>query len=194
MSIINPQSKSIHCKIVYFGPAMAGKSTTIRGLYNKLGGKKSGMATLSRDQDRTLFFDFLPLSLGEINGQKVRIHIYSVPGPILYNANRRLILKGIDGIVFVADSQLVRLEENLVCLNDLKENLLEEEILFEEIPMIFQYNKRDLFRKVVPVAALDRALNQRGAPTFETIASKEQGILKPLQRITKMVLEDLKNE
>lgn len=194
MSFINSQSKAIHCKIVYFGPAMSGKSTTLRGIHHLLGGEKLGMETLSRDQDRTLFFDFLPLSLGKFQGHTIRMHLYSVPGPILYNANRRLVLKGIDGIIFVADSQLTRLEENLLCLNDIQENLLEQEILFEEVPLVFQYNKRDLLKTAIPITALDRALNKGRYPAFETIATKEKGILEPLHVLTKQVLRELKDE
>ncbi len=194
MSFINPQTKTVHCKIVYFGPAMSGKSTTLRSLYRQLGGKKDGIETLSRDQDRTLFFDFLPLSLGEFQGHRIRIHLYSVPGPILYDANRRLVLKGIDGIVFVADSQLNRLEENMVCLNDIQENLLEQEVLFDDVPLVFQYNKRDLTKTAVPVAVLEQALNRRRYPAFETIATKGEGLFDPLKVLAKQVLLELNDE
>lgn len=194
MSFINSQTKTLHLKIVYFGPAMSGKSTTIRAIHQKLGGRKQGMATLSREQDRTLFFDFLPLTLGDYKDYKVRLHLYSVPGPLLYDANRRLVLKGIDGIIFVVDSQLGRLEENIVCLTDLQENLLEQEVLLEEVPMVFQFNKRDLTKTALPVEALQRALNVNGQPAFETVATKGQGTLEALQAIAKAVLQDLKHQ
>lgn len=194
MAFIDPSSKQINCKVVYFGPVHAGKSTTLRGIYKELGKGSGKIKSLNRSQDETLFFDFLPLSLGTISGQKVRVHLYSIPSPILYNASRRLILKGIDGVVFVADSQVGRLEENMTCLRDLDDNLRDQDIFFEELPLVFQYNKRDLGKTIAPLSTLNTALNPEERPWFESIASKQQGILEPLQEVTKRVLQELRFE
>lgn len=191
MSFINPETKQINCKIVYFGPVLAGKSTTLRNLHRHYDKHKKGIVRLSRDHAQTAFFDFLPLSLGKIRNQEIRFHLYAIPGPILYEANRRLLLKGIDGIIFVVDSRLTRLEENLRCLQDLEENLRDQDVFLEEIPFIFQYNKQDLATANAPIAMLNEVLNPDGRPAFETVASRSKGIVEPLETITKEVLQEL---
>lgn len=159
-----------------------------------VGHKKSNIKKLGQGSEQTLFFDFLPLSLGDVGGQKVRIHLYSIPCPILYETNRRLVLKGIDGIVFVADSQVGRLEENMTCLRELDDSLRDQDVYTEELPLVFQYNKRDLDGKIAPVKTLQAALNPTERPSFESVASKKQGILEPLQAVTKQVLQELRFE
>jgi mutual gliding-motility protein MglA len=194
MSFIDPKTKQINCKIVYCGPVLSGKATTIWKIFQEMSHSKNGMATLSHNRDRTLFFDFLPLSLGKVKGYDIRVHVYSIPGPILYDASRRLILKGVDGIVFVADSKLNRLEENISCLSDLGQNLNDQDIDLEDIPMVFQYNKRDLTKTRTPLHTLEQSLNPGQRPSFESVASKGKGIMEPLKDVTKWVLKELHNE
>ena len=191
MSFIDPENKQINCKIVYVGPVLAGKSTTLRSIPAALSGNKL-MKKLSPSSSETLFFNFLPLSLGSIGGHKIRVHLYSIPSPILFEANQRLILKGIDGVIFVADSQLGRLEENITCLRELDELLHDQELFMEEVPLVFQYNKRDLNGKITPIDTLNKSLNPDGRPWFESVARKKQGVLEPLQALTKQVLQELR--
>lgn len=192
MSFINPSTKQINLKIIYFGPALSGKSTTLKVLARKLNGKrKKTPVKLADRQAHTAFFDFLPLSLGKTDQQQLRAHLYAVPGPIFYKANCRLLFKGIDGIVFVADSQLSRLEENLACLSNLEEYLHEQEIFYEELPVVFQYNKRDLRQNITPIATLNDVLNPDKRPVFETVAKKGEGILEPLEEVTRRALMEL---
>ena len=138
MSFINPRTKNINLKLIYFGPVLSGKSTTLRSITRLLAKKEDDWAKVRQGQDRTAFFDFLALSLGKVRGQQIHVHLYAVPGPILYKANRRLLFKGIDGVIFVADSRVTRLEENLYCLQDLEENLRDQDIFYEELPVVFQ--------------------------------------------------------
>ena len=196
MSFINPQSKQINCKIIYFGPALSGKSTTLKQLQKSFtpsgkSSKNGRIKSLSSNSERTDFFDFVPLSLGKIRGQEIRFHLYAIPGQILYQTNRRLLLKGIDGIVFVVDSQLARIEENLYCLQDLEENLRDEETFLEEIPFVLQYNKQDLGKSLVPTDRLNEVLNPNHRPAFESVATKGEGIAEPLQVLAKQVLQEL---
>jgi hypothetical protein len=191
MSFINPRTKQINLKIVYFGPVFAGKSTTLRNIAKQLAKKSGAWAAVSDSEGRTAFFDFLPLSLGRHQGQRIHLHLYAVPGPILYKANRRLLFKGIDGIIFVADSRITRLEENLLCLQDLEENLRDQDIFYEELPVVFQYNKRDLADAIAPLRTLNEVLNPDQRPSFETVADRGTGILEPLQFITKQSLKEL---
>lgn len=192
MSFIDPTKKQINCKIVYFGPVLAGKATTLKGIDTALSQKKAEFKKLGSGSEQTLFFGFLPLSLGEVGGYQVRVHLYSIASPILQDTSRRLILKGLDGIVFVADSQVSRLEENVVCLRELDEGLRDEDIYIEEVPLIFQYNKRDLNGQATPVATLNEALNPDQRPFFESIAKKKQGIMEPLEAVTRQVIQELR--
>ena len=145
MSFINYQTKEINCKIVYYGPGLGGKTTNIQHIYSKTAGTNKGeMITLNTENERTLFFDFLPLDLGEIRGFKTRLHLYTVPGQVFYEASRKLILRGVDGVVFVADSQLEKFDSNIQSLESLKDNLTEQGYEFDKVPVVMQWNKRDL--------------------------------------------------
>src|SRR6185437_7527925 len=145
MSFINQSAKEIHCKVVYYGPSLGGKTTNLQWVYHKtLGPEKSQLNSLPGDVERTYFFDFLPMNVGEIRGFKTRFHLYTVPGQVVYENSRRLILRGLDGVVFVADSQAERMEENLTALDNLKQNLELQGYDIREIPLVLQYNKRDL--------------------------------------------------
>ena len=166
MSFINHQSKEINCKLVYYGPGLCGKTTNIQYVYQKTSGDHAGkMITLNTENERTLFFDFLPLDLGEIRGFKTRFHLYTVPGQVFYEASRKLILRGVDGIVFVADSQIERMEDNIESLKGLEKNLKEQGHNINKIPLVFQWNKRDL-PNIVSVEDLSKSLNKYNAPPF----------------------------
>ncbi len=192
MSFINPEKKSVTLKIIYFGPALAGKSTTLRQLHKHFKSKKEGkISSLTRNYEESAFFDFLPLSAGSYENYEIRFHLYAIPGPILYEANRRFLMKGIDGIVFVADSRLARLEENLACLQDLENNLRNQETFLEEVPLVMQYNKRDLKEETVPLGILNNILNPTERPAFQTIASRGESVVEPLKILTKQVLREL---
>src|ERR687887_961145 len=166
MSFINYMAREINCKIVYYGPGLCGKTTNLQYVYNKTNPDAKGkMISLATETERTLFFDFLPLSLGEIRGFKTRFHLYTVPGQVFYDASRKLILKGVDGVVFVADSQMERLDANLESFENLQVNLAEQGYDLDKIPYVIQYNKRDL-PNVVAVGELRRALNAKSVPAF----------------------------
>lgn len=192
MSFINYSSREINCKIVYYGPGLCGKTTNLQFIYRKTRPEAKGkMITLATETERTLFFDFLPLSLGDIKGFKTRFHLYTVPGQIFYDASRKLILKGVDGIVFVADSQVERMDANIESFDNMKINLEEQGYSLSEIPYVVQYNKRDL-PNVVPVAELKKVLNTNGVPDFEAVASDGAGVFETLKAVVKLVLIELK--
>ncbi len=192
MSFINYSSKEINCKIVYYGPGLCGKTTNLNYIYSHIRPEAKGkMISLATETERTLFFDFLPLSLGEIRGFRTRFHLYTVPGQIFYDASRKLILKGVDGIVFVADSQVDRLDASIESFENMKENLREQGYDLAHIPYVVQYNKRDLPR-IVPVEDLRKILNINGVPDFEAIATKGVGVFDTLKAIIKLVLIELK--
>jgi hypothetical protein len=192
MSFINYSSREINCKIVFYGPGLCGKTTNLQFVYRKTDPNAKGkMISLATETDRTLFFDFLPLALGTIKGFKVRFHLYTVPGQVFYNASRKLILKGVDGIVFCADSQVERFEANQESIENLKENLAEQGYRLENIPMVIQYNKRDL-PNIVSIDELQAALNPRNLPWFEACAPKGIGVFETLKMIAKLVLIELK--
>ena len=192
MSFINDKTREINCKIVYYGPPLSGKSTTLRSLYGEVHqGRKGEMISLSQDDDRTLYFDFVPLNLGTIGGYTVRVHLYTVPGEVGYDQSRALISKGVDGVVFVADSQLTRMEANLAALAGLKEILRKEGHAWGEIPCVFQYNKRDL-PGTVPAAELGDYLNDGKLEAFETVAITGQGVFDAFKAVTQQVLRDLR--
>src|SRR5580698_2461126 len=171
MSFINYSSREINCKIVYYGPGLCGKTTNLQYIYNKTNPETKGkLISLSTETDRTLFFDFLPLSLGEIRGFKTRFHLYTVPGQVFYDASRKLILKGVDGVVFVADSQVERMEANIESMENLSINLSEQGYDLEKLPFVIQYNKRDL-PNVSSVEELRQTLNPANVPEFEACAS-----------------------
>ncbi|MBI4950355.1 MAG: GTPase domain-containing protein [Deltaproteobacteria bacterium] len=192
MSFINYSSREINCKIVYYGPGLCGKTTNLQFIYRKTRPEAKGkMITLATETERTLFFDFLPLSLGDIKGFKTRFHLYTVPGQIFYDASRKLILKGVDGIVFVADSQVERMDANIESFDNMKINLEEQGYSLSEIPYVVQYNKRDL-PNIVPVSELKKMLNSNGIPDFEAVASDGLGVFETLKAIVKLVLIELK--
>ncbi len=179
MSFINYSSREINCKIVYYGPGLCGKTTNLQFIYAKTNPDLKGkMISLATETERTLFFDFLPLALGQIRGFKTRFHLYTVPGQVFYDASRKLILKGVDGVVFVADSQIERMEANLESMDNL--------------PWVLQYNKRDL-PSAVPLEELQEALNPTGkVPFFEASAQTGKGVFETLKQLAKMVIGDLK--
>ena len=191
MSLINYSSREINCKIVYYGPGLCGKTTNLQHIYSRVHQETRGkMISLATEMDRTLFFDFLPLELGQIRGFRTRFHLYTVPGQVYYNASRKLILKGVDGIVFVADSQIDRFEANIESYMNMLDNLTEHDLTIEKIPFVMQYNKRDLPR-VVPVDDLERELNPRKAPYFEAVALRGTGVFDTLKVACKLVLKTL---
>ena len=192
MSFINYSSREINCKIVYYGPGLCGKTTNLQYIYNRTNPEAKGkMISLATETERTLFFDFLPLSLGEIRGFKTRFHLYTVPGQVFYDASRKLILKGVDGVVFVADSQLERMEANLESMENLRVNLAEQGYDLRAIPYVLQYNKRDL-PNAASIEELHRLLNPDNVPEFQSIAATGWGVFDPLKAIAKLVLQELK--
>jgi len=192
MSFVNYQTKEINCKLVYYGPGLGGKTTNIQYIYQKTSGETKGkIISLNTENERTLFFDFLPLDLGEIRGFKTRFHLYTVPGQVFYEASRRLVLRGVDGIIFVADSQVERMEANLESYKGLKKNLAEQGYDFEKIPIVMQWNKRDL-PNVIAKDELEKNINKLGSPSFEAVAVEGIGVFETLKSITKLVLMNLK--
>ncbi|MFW6206261.1 MAG: GTP-binding protein [Gemmatimonadota bacterium] len=191
MSMINYASREINCKIVYYGPGLCGKTTNLEHVYNKVNPETRGkMISLATENERTLFFDFLPVDLGSIRGFKTRFHLYTVPGQVYYNASRRLILKGVDGVVFVADSQPERMDANLASMQNLYENLAEYGYDPRQLPMVLQYNKRDLGSRV-PVDELSAQLNPGGLEEFEAIAIEGDGVFDTLRAVSKRVIKAL---
>jgi signal recognition particle receptor subunit beta len=191
VSLINYSSREINCKIVYYGPGLCGKTTNLQHIYSRVPQETRGkMISLATEMDRTLFFDFLPLELGQIRGFRTRFHLYTVPGQVYYNASRKLILKGVDGIVFVADSQIDRFDANVESLVNMHDNLAEHGLATDKIPIVMQYNKRDLPR-VVSVGDLERELNPQGVPFYESVALRGTGVFDTLKLACKMVLKTL---
>jgi len=192
MSFINYSSREINCKIVYYGPGLCGKTTNLQYIYNRTSPDSKGkMISLATETERTLFFDFLPLSLGEIRGFKTRFHLYTVPGQVFYDASRKLILKGVDGVVFVADSQMERMEANLESVDNLRDNLDEQGYDLDRLPYVVQYNKRDL-PNVVSTEELASVINLAKVPDFNAIATTGQGVFDTLKAVAKLVLTELK--
>ncbi len=191
MAFINYAAREINCKIVYYGPGLSGKTTNIKYIYEKLTPNIKGkLVSLATEQERTLFFDFLPVDLGTIRGFRTRFHLYTTPGQVFYNASRRLILKGVDGIVFVADSQKDRLEENIESLENMQENLSFYGMKLREIPFVMQYNKRDL-PNIAAIEELQEALNPWKITYFEAIATQGKGVFETLKEISLKVLKHL---
>ncbi|UCF78965.1 MAG: gliding-motility protein MglA [Candidatus Eiseniibacteriota bacterium] len=191
MSLISYPSREINCKVVYYGPGLGGKTTNLRHIYATIPPSRRGkLVSLMTDRDRTLFFDFLPINIGNVGGFRVRFHLYTVPGQIYYRSNRRLVLRGADSVVFVADSQRERFEANLESLRDLHVNLAENEIKAEGLPLVFQYNKRDM-PSAMSVEDLAQALNPSRLPSLEAVARQGQGVLDTLKTICKLVVRTL---
>jgi hypothetical protein len=192
MSFINYASREINCKIVYYGPGLCGKTTNLQYIFQKTAPEARGkMISLATETERTLFFDFLPLALGEIRGFKTRFHLYTVPGQVFYDASRKLILKGVDGVVFVADSQEERLDANIESLENLKDNLEEQGYQLDQLPYVIQYNKRDL-PNATPVSELRELLNPGMVPEFEACAQSGEGVFDTLKAVAKLILLELK--
>jgi mutual gliding-motility protein MglA len=192
MSFINYMAREINCKIVYYGPGLCGKTTNLQHIYERTNPDAKGkMISLATETERTLFFDFLPLSLGEIRGFKTRFHLYTVPGQVFYDASRKLILKGVDGVIFVADSQLERVEANLESVDNLRVNLAEQGYDLDKLPYVIQYNKRDL-PNAVDVPELRSQINTTGVPDFEAMARSGEGVFETLKAVSKLVLTELR--
>jgi signal recognition particle receptor subunit beta len=192
LSFINFAAREINCKIVYYGAGLGGKTTNLQFIFDKTADKqKSKMISLATETDRTLFFDFLPLDLGTVRGFKTRFHLYTVPGQVFYDASRKLILRGVDGVVFVADSQAERQDANLEALDNLHENLKEHGYEFKKIPYILQLNKRDL-PNALPVEELTKELVRKGEPVFEAVAFQGKGVFETLKEVARLVLLELK--
>ncbi len=192
MSFINYMAREINCKIVYYGPGLCGKTTNLQYIYDRTNPDAKGrMISLATETERTLFFDFLPLSLGEIRGFKTRFHLYTVPGQVFYDASRKLILKGVDGVVFVADSQVERMEANQESIENLRSNLIEQGYSLDRVPYVVQYNKRDL-PNVADLDELKQLLNPAGVADFEACARTGVGVFETLKAIAKLVLTELK--
>ena len=191
MSMINYASREINCKIVYYGTGLGGKTTNLEYIYSRVNPDTKGkMISLATESERTLFFDFLPIDLGEVRGFKTRFHLYTVPGQVYYNASRRLILKGVDGIVFVADSQGSRAEANIESMHNLYENLETYGYDLDSIPFAIQYNKRDM-ESILAVDELRAQINPMGVPDFEGIAIEGTGVFETLSCVSKLVVESL---
>lgn len=194
MSFINYSSREINCKIVYYGPGLGGKTTNLQYIYKKTNPEHKGkLISLATETERTLFFDFLPLALGDIRGFKVRFHLYTVPGQVFYDASRKLILKGVDGIVFVADSQIERMEANIESVENLRVNLQEQGYDLDKLPYSMQYNKRDL-PNIAPLEELNKVLNPKNVSWFEGVAPEGVGVFDTLKSVAKQVLFELKKK
>ena len=192
MSFINFAAREINCKIVYYGAGLGGKTTNLQWIYEKTTDKQKGkMISLATESDRTLFFDFLPLDLGTVRGFKTRFHLYTVPGQVFYDASRKLILRGVDGVVFVADSQEERMDANVEAIENLEDNLKEHGYDFTKIPYVLQLNKRDL-PSAMPVEDLKKELIKKGEPVFEGVAYQGVGVFETLKEVARLVLVELK--
>jgi mutual gliding-motility protein MglA len=192
LSFINFAAREINCKIVYYGAGLGGKTTNLQVIYQKTAEQQKGkMISLATETERTLFFDFLPLDLGSVRGFKTRIHLYTVPGQVFYDASRKLILRGVDGIVFVADSQEQRMDANVEALDNLMSNLKEHGYDFNKIPYVLQLNKRDLPNILSP-EALNKELRKKNEAVIEAVAFQGTGVFETLKEIARQVLTELK--
>ncbi|MFQ5887281.1 MAG: ATP/GTP-binding protein [Candidatus Hydrothermarchaeales archaeon] len=192
MSFIHYSSQEINCKIVYYGPGLCGKTANIRYIYNNTDPESKGkLISIAPETDRTLFFDFLPIFLGSLNGFTLKFHLYTVPGQIFYEASRKLILKNVDGIVFVADSQIERMDANIESMDTLKKNLAEQDIGINHTQLVLQYNKRDL-ANILPVDEMNKLLNPTGVSYYKAVAIMGEGVFETLKEIVKQVVAKLK--
>ena len=194
MAFINKASREINCKIVYYGPGLCGKTTNLQYIFERATPESKGkMISLATETDRTLFFDFLPLSLGEVGGMKTRFHLYTVPGQVFYDASRKLILKGADAVIFVADSQVARYDANIESLDNLRTNMIDTGLDPDATPFILQYNKRDL-PEVNTVDEMNEALNPNGVPNIEAVARTGVGVFETLKLTAKVLMTDLRKK
>jgi len=192
MTFINYAAREINCKIVYYGPGLGGKTTNIQWIHQKTREESKGkLISLATETDRTLFFDFLPIELGTIRGFKTRFHLYTVPGQVFYDASRKLILKGVDGVVFVADSQEMRRDANVEAIDNLRINLNDNGYELTDLPYVLQFNKRDLPGAMV-ADEMTQELRLREEPIFEAVATRGDGVFDTLKSIIKLVLADLR--
>jgi len=192
VSFINYANKEINCKIVYYGPGLSGKTTNVQYIYEHTQQDSKGkLVTLSTENERTLFFDFLPLAVGDVRGYKTRFHLYTIPGQTFYEVSRQFILKGVDGIVFVADSQAERMEANIESFESLEKSLEKQGYDIAKVPLVLQYNKRDM-PGIVSVRELESTFNPMKRPSFEAVASKGQGVMETLQAISQAIIRELK--
>jgi signal recognition particle receptor subunit beta len=192
MTFINYASREINCKIVYYGPGLCGKTTNLQHIYDSTAQEAKGkLISLATETDRTLFFDFMPLELGTVRGFKTRFHLYTVPGQVYYDASRKLMLKGVDGVVFVADSQEERMDANIESLYNLEENLATQGYDLQKMPYVLQLNKRDL-PNVIPMEDLTYELQKKGEPVIEAIAATGVGVFDTLKGVAKQVLTELR--
>ncbi|KPK64738.1 gliding-motility protein MglA [candidate division WOR_3 bacterium SM23_42] len=188
MANFNYAKKELNLKIVYYGTSLGGKTTNLRSIYGRLTTDRRGqMMSLATDLDQTIFFDFLPVEVGEVKGWKLRFHLYTVPGQVYYNASRRLVLKSVDGLVFVVDSQHERLEENIESMYNLRDNLMVYRLALEDVPMVIQYNKRDL-PNIMPIKDLESQLNDAGHQYFESVAIRGIGIFETLKAVCQLTI------
>src|SRR5512134_1439007 len=194
MVFFNYATMQMAAKIVYYGPGLCGKTTNLHHIYTKTSpGSRGEMVSLETETDRTLFFDLLPIDVGVIGGFKTRLQLYTVPGQVFYNDTRKLVLKGVDGIVFVADSQVAALDANVESLGNLHDNLAELGLKLDQVPFVLQYNKRDI-RNIVPVGAMNAALNTVGAPSFEAAALHGIGVFETLKAISKLAIGQIRRK
>lgn len=194
MAVIKYASKEIVCKIVYYGPGRAGKTTNVKYLFSRIPNqRKSDIISMATKQDRTLFFDFMPIELGSFKSFNTRLQIYTVPGQVVYDSTRKLVLRGADGVVFVADSKRIRLEDNLWSWENMLENLEENNIKIEDVPIVIEYNKRDL-DDIMPVADLEDKLNPDNYPSFTSVATTGEGIIEVFKTIGTAVLKQVKSK
>ena len=193
MTFINYAAREINCKIVYYGPGLGGKTTNIQWIHDRTRAEAKGkLISLATETDRTLFFDFLPIELGTIRGFRTRFHLYTVPGQVFYDASRKLILKGVDGVVFVSDSQEMRRDANAEAIENLKINLKDNGYDLSAMPYVLQLNKRDL-PSAMPVAEMTQELQFKGEPVYEAVATKGTGVFDTLKAVIKLVLADLRS-
>ncbi|MBK7746347.1 MAG: GTPase domain-containing protein [Candidatus Obscuribacter sp.] len=191
MALVNYAAREINCKIVYYGTGLGGKTTNLKYIHGQLAPTTRGeLISLATETERTLFFDFLPLDLGSVQGFKTRFSLYTVPGQVEYNASRKLILNGVDGIIFVADSDVMRSKDNGESLQNMVDNLKEYSLTLDQIPWVLQYNKRDL-ANAMPIERMERELNPTGVPSFEAVASEGLGVFATLKAISKLILNRL---
>ena len=192
MTFINYVAREINCKIVYYGPGLGGKTTNLQYVYQVTSSENKGkLISLATETERTLFFDFLPIDLGQIRGFRTRFHLYTVPGQVFYDSSRKLILKGVDGVVFVADSQEERMDANQESVSNLDENLKEQGFDLDKIPYVLQLNKRDL-PSAMPVEELTNELLVKGEPVIEAVATQGVGVLPTLKAVARQVLVELR--
>jgi mutual gliding-motility protein MglA len=189
--LLNHSKREINCKVVYYGPGLSGKTSNLLWIHSQIApDKRSEMVSMATQTDRTLFFDMLPLDLGDVNGWKLRLSLYTVPGQVEYNASRKLILNGADAIVFVADSGIERGPDNIESLRNMESNLSSLNLTLEDIPLILQFNKRDLAH-TLSLEQLERDLNERQVPTFESVANQGVGVFQTLREASKLVLANI---